>query len=90
MNFNFDEWADLYKKDPAEFERRRKEVLEAEILKSPVSRRHKLRLLQVQCDSYRNTLSPIDATVQMSTLLMKTAHKLKHQLYSLKVILSEK
>lgn len=67
-DFSFDEWAKLYENDPVEFERRRKDLLEKEILKYPIETRHKLRLLQVQCDGIRNSCSPLEATAIMTTM----------------------
>lgn len=64
-NFNFDEWANLYENDPEEFERKRKEVLEAEILKAPIKNRNKLRLLQIECDAIREIMDPLEASHQM-------------------------
>ena len=65
INFNFDEWVDLYKNDPGEFERKRKEILEAEILKAPIKNRNKLRLLQIECDAIREIMNPLDAAQAM-------------------------
>lgn len=67
---NFDEWADLFKTDPAEFERKRASVIEAEIMKSPVSNRHKLRIIQMECDAIRSAMSPLDATAHMTKLMI--------------------
>lgn len=83
-NFDFDEWANLYKTDPVEFEHRRKNLLESLILTAPVSCRNKLRLLQMECDSYHDTLSPIDATVAITKLMLGRANELQYQLQSLK------
>ena len=47
-HMSFDEWAKLYKLDPEEFERKRRDVIEAEICKAPIERRAKLRLLQME------------------------------------------
>lgn len=65
FKFDFNEWAQLSKDDPVEFERRRKEVLDAEILKAPIKNRGSLRLLQMECDAYRNSMDPLEASACM-------------------------
>lgn len=67
---NFDEWSALFKNDPAEFERKRSAIIEAEIMKSPVSSRHKLRVIQLECDAIRETMQPIDAAAHMTKLMI--------------------
>jgi len=85
-DFNFDEWAELYKNDPIEFERRRKEVIEAEILKSSIENRAMLRTLQTQCDAIRSVLNPIDATIEISKMAVKRLGELKTPLTQLRQI----
>jgi len=83
-NFNFDEWASLYKNYPEEFERKRSALLEAEILKAPIERREKLRMLQMECDAYHNGMTPIAATVAISQLMDDKLNELKSHMESLK------
>lgn len=60
-DFNFDEWANLAKNFPEEFEKKRKEVLEKEIMKAPIHHRESLRILQMECDAYHNNMDPVAA-----------------------------
>lgn len=84
MNFLFNEWVDLYKNDPAEFERKRRTIIELEILKAPIKNRNKLRLIQMECDAYRLQLSALDATIAISGLMLEKIELLKTQLEELK------
>ncbi len=87
--FDFDEWADLYERDPAEFERKRRQVLDAEIQKAPVEQRLRLKLIQLECDVYHTTLDPMEATAKMTEMLIKKAKELKGPLTSLREILED-
>jgi hypothetical protein len=84
ITFNFDEWADLYKNDPSEFERKRKEVLETEILKAPIKNRNKLRLLQIECDAIREVMHPLEATHMMLTKAQDMLRTIKGPLTQLR------
>jgi hypothetical protein len=85
-NFSFDEWTKLYETNPEEFERKRKNLLEAEILKAPVENRSKLRLLQMECDAIRASMTPIEATIEMTKMAAKTLQELKTPLTQLRAI----
>ncbi len=82
--FDFDEWAALAESDPAEFERKRKEVLDSEIAKAPVENRNTLRLLQMECDAIRKTADPMDAAAQMLIMAQASLKKLKTPLTQLR------
>ena len=84
--FSFDEWANLYESDPAEFERRRTEILEQEILKAPVSHRNNLRLIQMQCNALHESMSPMEATVEMSRMMTAKLNEIKTPLTQLRAI----
>jgi len=84
--FSFDEWAKLYESDPIEFEHRRTEFLEAEILKAPVDHRNNLRMLQMQCNAIRETMSPEEATAEMSKMMVAKLGELKTSLTQLRSI----
>jgi len=75
--FDFDEWAALAQTNPLEFERRRKDVLEAEIMKAPIENRNGLRLLQMECDAIRETYEPLEAAAAMLALAQESLLKLK-------------
>ena len=85
-NFSFDEWSKLYESDPIAFENKRKELLEAEILKAPVEQRGKLRLIQMECDAIRTSMSPIEATIEMTQMATKKLQELKTPLTQLRAM----
>jgi hypothetical protein len=68
-DFNFDEWANLAKNFPEEFEQKRKEVLEKEIMKAPLERRNKLRMLQMECDAYHHNMQPLAALGEITKMM---------------------
>lgn len=83
-HMSFDEWSKLYKLDPEEFERKRREAIEAEICKAPVERRAKLRLLQMEIDAVRQShSSPLAATAAISVMMHNKAAELKQALSGL-------
>jgi hypothetical protein len=73
--FNFDEWSRLYETDPAEFERRRTEYLNASIMAAPIQNRAAMRMIQLECDTIRKMYPPMEALVKITELLVE---KLKH------------
>ena len=82
--FNFDEWVHLYKNYPEEYELKRSAVIESEIQKSPPHRRAALRLLQIECDAYHNSMEPIAAAVAISNLMDTKLNELKSHITDLK------
>jgi hypothetical protein len=83
-DFSFDYWSKLFKASPEDFEAKRKEFLEAEICKAPVEARNKLRILQMQCDAARTGVSPIEATLELSTMMKTHMTKLQDELVNLR------
>ncbi|MGH1357785.1 MAG: DUF3135 domain-containing protein [Burkholderiaceae bacterium] len=49
-DFDFDEWQDLYQKDPVAFEAKRTQVLEAALAKAPSQMRPRLRQVLVDVE----------------------------------------
>lgn len=86
---NFDEWSELYKTDPEEFENRRRFILEQEMLKAPLQYRNNLRLLQTECDIICEMYNPLEATVQISKLMTEKLDRLTENLKELKVKLDD-
>ena len=86
FNFSFDEWAALYKSNPDEFERRRKDTTESEILKSPIENRDKLRIIQMECDVIHQTMEPLEATIEISKIMISKLNKLKTPLTQIRAI----
>lgn len=75
-DFNFDEWSNLYKNFPEEFERKRTELLEKEILKAPVHHRNSLRMLQLECDAYHHNMSPFAGLAEITKLMHRRVEML--------------
>jgi hypothetical protein len=80
---NFDEWAELYRNNPEEFANRRKAVIEAEILKAPIALRSKLRVIQLECDAYNESLPPLAAVAEISKLMMSSVFDLQDSILDL-------
>lgn len=77
-NFDFDEWAELYRRDPELFEQRRKDLLEAAVSCARPELQPRLRGLQWQLDAERaKAKTPMGACVRMNQLMMR---KLVHEL----------
>ncbi|QKT03432.1 DUF3135 domain-containing protein [Ectothiorhodospiraceae bacterium 2226] len=67
---DFDEWARLAQRDPAAFECRRAEVLEAHIRRAPPHRQLRLRRLQWRVDATRRrTRNPLVACSRLYALM---------------------
>lgn len=89
IEFNFDEWVELYKLDPIEFENKRQALLEAEIMKAPEEQRNSLRSLQLECDIVSLTNTPLDATIYMSKMMRDRADSLIIPITELKNIIKD-
>ncbi len=76
-DFNFDEWANLAKNFPEEFEKKRKEVLEQEIMKAPIKHRDSLRILQMECDAYHNNMTPLAALTEIGKMMYNKVDELR-------------
>ncbi len=87
--FDFDDWALLYKTNPGEFERKRKELLSAVIASAPVESRAILRVIQQECDILHETLDPMHATVEMSKMMAVKVSQLVPHLSSLQDIIND-
>jgi Protein of unknown function (DUF3135) len=83
MVFNFDEWAQLYKSDPAEFERRRKEVISEAIAAAPAAQQLKLHQLQWKLDAIHTTNTPIGAMLKMQSLMWESFLNMADQMNAL-------
>lgn len=83
-DFSFDDWMKLARTSPEDFERKRKEVIDAEILKAPIERRAGLRILQMEIDATRATAkTPLAATVAISVMMQNKVGELKEAFASL-------
>jgi hypothetical protein len=69
-HIDFDEWADLAKRDPVAFERRRARVIEDFLQQVPHRRRQRLRCLQWRIDRTRElAANPVAACVRISRMM---------------------
>lgn len=70
-HFDFDDWAELARRDPAAFERRRAQVIEEFLQDVPDDdRRHRLRCLQWRVDRTRERASnPMSACLRLSQMM---------------------
>lgn len=88
-DFNFDEWANLAKNFPEEFEKKRKEVLEQEIMKAPIKHRDSLRILQMECDAYHNNMTPLEALTEIGKMMYNKVDELREAHIEVAIIASE-
>ncbi len=84
-HFDFDEWMQLYKINPTEFERKRKELLSAEISAAPVEHQQKLQEIQAECDALSSSLPPLEATIELTKLMTSKVLDLQSTLTELDV-----
>ncbi|RFA31163.1 hypothetical protein CAI21_00460 [Alkalilimnicola ehrlichii] len=69
-DFDFDAWAKLANRDPAEFEARRAEYIEQFIRLAPPDRQDRLRRLQWRIDRTRDCASnPLAACLRISAMM---------------------
>lgn len=69
MDFNFDEWMQLAKQDPTEFERRRTQAVTELIQAAPKETQPDLEKLQQQLDDIHNRYTPQEALLRMHELM---------------------
>ena len=74
--FNFDEWMELYKRDPALFEKKRREETGKAISAAPPHLQQKLRRLQWKIDMERGRASnPLSACIRLNKMMMDEMYK---------------
>lgn len=83
MVFNFDEWAELAKNDPDEFERRRKAVIAEAIAAAPAAQQLKLHQLQWKIDAIRSTNTPLGALLKMQEMMWDSFLNMNDQMQAL-------
>lgn len=75
MEFDFDYWADLARRDPEEFEAERLRVLGEVIARADPSYRRRLQGLQFQLDmERRRARTPLAACIRLSELMLTAVH----------------
>ncbi len=67
---DFDDWAELAQSDPAAFEARRQQAIDALIERMPAHKRQRMRCLQWKIDQVRNRASsPMAACIKLSEMM---------------------
>ncbi|HHO68488.1 MAG TPA: DUF3135 domain-containing protein [Gammaproteobacteria bacterium] len=67
---DFDQWAELARRDPEAFEARRSELIEAAINRLPADRRQRMRCLQWKIDQVRaRSGTPMAACIRISEMM---------------------
>jgi hypothetical protein len=84
MDFDWETWSTLARSDPAAFEQRRRQAIEALIAAAPEHRRPRLNALQCRIDlERRRSSSPLGACIRMSNLMWDRFTELRHALNAL-------
>ena len=79
--FNFDEWKELYERDPATFWQKREEVTQAEIRASAQSSQENLRHIQCRADmQVYSAPNPIKGTIQLSKMMHESFEEFRFAL----------
>lgn len=90
--FDFDEWAELARRDAAQFERRRYALIDALIQEADVSYRQRLRHLQWRIDAERSRArTPLKACLRLSAMMWDSVlapHGLRDALHTLVDVLA--
>lgn len=82
-DFNFDEWMNLHKTDPEEFERRRAETVRAVIDSAPAELQLKLLQLQWKLDGIHRTHTPIGGLLKMQGMMWDSFLEMNSKLQDL-------
>lgn len=79
--FDFDEWADIYKRDPEAFERRRAEWIHQYIESAPPHLQPRLRGVMFRVDAERRLArNPIDACVRLTAMMWDSFTDMQREL----------
>ncbi len=80
-DINFDEWVELYKRDPAAFEHRREALIQQTINSAPEEHQRRLNGLQFQVDmERRRSESPLQSCMQISSMMWEKFDDLRANL----------
>lgn len=83
--FDFEEWAELYRRSPAEFEARRQAVLEEQIAHSPLTEERKAKLRAALFEAHTAGQDPMESVLRAQRLMWEAFTELQSQLKSLHV-----
>lgn len=80
-NFEFDEWKELFERDPELFDRYRKKLLEHQITLAPESARPRLQglMFQMEAEALRSP-TPISYSIRLSSMMMEKFEELREKL----------
>lgn len=85
--FDFDEWMQLAKTDPAAFDARRRQVIEAFISEAPPHIRQRLERFQWRIDMERARCeNPMQACIKLSNMMWELVYGDRGFLWSLKLL----
>jgi hypothetical protein len=80
-DFDFDDWRELYQRDPQAFEARRLAWINELIDSAPQDQQRRLRGLMFQIDAQRQLASnPLDACIRVSSMMWERFADLKEHL----------
>ena len=81
MDFNFDEWAELAKSDPAEFEERRQQTLRVAVEQAPARHRRKLEGTLFRIEANRaKAKNPLHHAILASQLMWASFEEMRASL----------
>lgn len=84
LNFDFDEWAALYRNDPQAFEQRRQQWCKHLISSAPTGYQRRLNGLLFQIDMEKQRSSnAMDSCLKLSRLMWDSFHHMREELQSL-------
>ncbi len=73
IEFDFDHWAELARKDPEAFEEKRSAIIKSTIEQSPTRLQRRLQGIQWQVDTVRsNSTNPMAACLKISNMMWKS------------------
>jgi hypothetical protein len=73
----FEDWQKLYQENPSRFELLRAQAIEAEINKTPIEYRNKVRLLQWQIEAVRSEHGSTEALQLIAKMMVKCADEMQ-------------
>jgi hypothetical protein len=76
IDFDFDEWMEVYKTDPDMFEKMRQDLIESTIKQAPIGMRRRLNGLQWQIDTeIKLAKNPLDGCIKIYEMMMDSVYE---------------
>ncbi len=81
---SFNDWKDLFEKDPERFELFRKRALEHQITLAPEQSKQRLRglMFQIECEA-RKAKTPLSYSMRLNAMMMESFDELRQHLQTL-------